>query len=322
MSVYIKQIDGGLVAPKDDATLHKIFNDQIGVIKGCGITYLSANQMRIAEGYLYIHGRMIEIEEETVLSPFAETDTEGEIILRIDLLAETPAVLQARVPKEVLTQEDINEGGTIFEYRLATYIINDTSVSDLVTVFETVSPGFSKDKILGSLSEVNAATIAGFLVDALAVKELRQEMSDNNKTMSEELEALNENFSTAADEIGDAITALGVSVPAGSSLADMATIIKNQLYKKAITQTLTGTVDMNYNSSAEEFTQQVNFSSSFEGIPTVTAAFVTVPSPAEEYSVSVESITRAGFILRLKGTFGNVATYTCNVKWTATYTRT
>lgn len=150
MGVTIKQYEGSNVSPKDDAILHEIFNGQKGIINGCEITYLGSNQIRVGEGYAYICGREIQIEEETLLSTFAENETEGEIILQIDLLADTPAKLMARVPREELVQSDINGSDSVYEYLLATYKAGEMSLSDLNIVYEKV-----KD-CSGAVSELNS----------------------------------------------------------------------------------------------------------------------------------------------------------------------
>ena len=171
MGVIIKQYEGSSVSPKDDAIMHEIFNDQSGVIRGCEITYLGSNQIRIGEGYLYICGRVVQIEEEVIFSQLTTEKTEGELILKIDLLAETPGKLLARTPRTQLTQGDINGEDSVFEYLLATYTVSDAAISRLTIGYEYITAGFSKDKILSTAEELNAVTEPGFLVDALAVKE-------------------------------------------------------------------------------------------------------------------------------------------------------
>ena len=172
----IKQLEGSMVSPKDDAIMHEIFNEQVGVIRGCAFTYLGSNQILVGAGYMYVHGRLIEIEEETILSPFAETESEGEVVLRIDLLSETPAQILARLPRQEPIQEDINSGGEVYEYLMATYTISDVAISGLTIRYEIISAGFSKDKILKTLNEVQAVTEPGFIPDALALRDLSAKM--------------------------------------------------------------------------------------------------------------------------------------------------
>ena len=122
---------------------------------------------------MYICGRLVEIEEEVVLSPFStEEGAAGELILKVDLLSDTPARLLARTPRQELVQEDINAGGEAYEYLIASYMVSDVAISGLTVEYEVISAGFSKDKILKTVNEVSAVTEEGFLADALVVKEL------------------------------------------------------------------------------------------------------------------------------------------------------
>ena len=176
MGVTIKQFEGSNISPKDDAVMYEIFNDQCGVIRGCEITYLGSNQIRVGEGYLFICGRSVQIEEEIVLSPFSATETQGELILKIDLLSDVPGKLVARTPRQELIQGDINGRDSEYEYLLATYTVSDVAISGLAIEYEMISAGFSKDKILKSMEEVNLVTEPGFLVDAMVVREQNSKM--------------------------------------------------------------------------------------------------------------------------------------------------
>lgn len=235
MPLIMKQIEGGTPAPKDDAILYKIFNDEVGVIRGCEITYLGANKMRVGAGYVYVCGRMVEIEEETVPSPYAETSAAGELILKVDLLSDTPAKLLARTPRVELLQEDINAGGSVYEYLMASYIISDVAISGLTIEYSFITAGFPKDKILKTLDEVSAVTEYGYLPDAMALKELSL------------------NFDTSVNAIRDAISGLGVDVPEGTAIDAMALMISTQLIKFAVKSSITlNTVSATYGSPSNQ----------------------------------------------------------------------
>lgn len=190
MGVIIKQYEGSTVSPKDDAIMHEIFNDQSGVIKGCEITYLGSNKVRISEGYVYLCGREIQIEEETITSPFSESEEEGEIILKIDLLSETPGKLIARVPREELAQGDLNGDNTVYEFLMATYTANSTTLENLTTQYEIITAGAETvDPML--------ATKEGFAADALKTKEAIGELNSkfdvewiNNSDVFSEIEKM------------------------------------------------------------------------------------------------------------------------------------
>ena len=177
MAATILQYEGSMVAPKDDAILYHMMNAQAGVVKGCSITYLGTNQIRLGAGYVYVCGRLVKIDEETVLSPFAdEAGAAGELILKIDLLSDTPAKVLARTPRQELIQTDINGEGAVYEYLLASYTVTDVAISGLTIEYTVASAAIPQDRLLGSLEEIALVTEPGYVADALAVKSLNSKI--------------------------------------------------------------------------------------------------------------------------------------------------
>lgn len=130
------------------------------------------------------------------------------------------------------------------------------------------------------------------------------------------------NFTNAANEIGDAIAALGVEVPDGSTFSDMADIIEQQLYKRVITETLTGVKELKYNRDKTSVSDTVAFIPPFQGTPVVFLSASNTGGGKE--SVVDGSLSKDGFTLQLKapsGGWSNAASYTAVISWTATYTR-
>ncbi len=309
MAAIIKQIDGGLVTPKDDAVLHELFNGQCGVLKGCAVTYLGANQIKIGAGYAYICGRLVEIAEETLLSPFSENETgvEGEVVLKVDILAETPAELIARAPRQELVQQDINEDGTVYEYLLATYTVTDVSISGLAVKYKIISSTETVDPML--------ATEAGFAADAKATGDALKSQNSNIQGLQTQLaqvsDTANQAFGQASDgksAIANALSGKGVSASASETFASLASKITNNLYKPPTY--LSGTVSFN-NVSAGQYSQHVTFSTAFGPVPKVTVA-TNYPDTS---TVSAYNITRNGFDVKLTSTFSGKGYYT--VTWTA-----
>lgn len=302
MPAIIKQYEGSVVSPKDDATLYRIFNEESGVIRGCALTYLGANQIRVDAGYVYICGRLVEIEEEVVLSPFsAEEGAAGELILKVDLLSDTPARLLARTPRQELVQEDINAGGEAYEYLIASYMVSDVAISGLTVEYEVISAGFSKDKILKTVNEVSAVTEEGFLADALVVKEL------------------NANFQGAADAIGDAISGLGVAVPEGATLLEMAEIISSKLYAVPTYQSGTVTIHTKFDGAPVE--KLINFDLPFSKPPTISILSVnSSPNYVNRGNVSIPKVTASSFTCKVTPPRASVNEYLgVNISVTVTW---
>lgn len=168
----------------------------------------------------------------------------------------------------------------------------------------------------GAINELNDRKVS--VVNPMEATEAGQ-VADALKT-KEAIEKVEENFFTAANVIGDAIAALGVEVPEETSLLEMAPIIENQLYKRVITETRTGSTQIAYNRSISYNTKVITFDSPTQGIPTVSVSSYDTDCRA---SVVGGSVTRSGFTLRIDPTDGwtNAGSAQATVIYTATYTR-
>ena len=87
--------------------------------------------------------------------------------------------------------------------------------------------------------------------------------------MKNALDTLQSNFSTAANNIGNALVALGVSVPSGTSLATMASLIRSNLKKPA--KTASGSFSCRTVGTSTT-TQLVTFGKTFNAPPNMSAS--------------------------------------------------
>ena len=142
MSAILKQVSGAQVTPVDDARLYDlILSGQTGIVEGCAVTHLGANQLQVSAGWGVCQGRMFTIEQEIINAVVSSSGTvPGRLLLHIDVTADTPAVFmtQAASSLPALTQEDINGNGTVYEIEMATYDISQTLISGLQMKFRTV----------------------------------------------------------------------------------------------------------------------------------------------------------------------------------------
>lgn len=136
--IILKQFDGANVTPADDAALYAHLDARSGIISGVEIAHLGANQISIGAGRGIVCGRTFVIEAETVLATLSASGTQnGRLLLQIDLgNADAPAsfITQAAAVLPDLVQEDLNEGGTLYQLVLATYTVNTTTISGLSAV--------------------------------------------------------------------------------------------------------------------------------------------------------------------------------------------
>ena len=178
MSVILKQFDGGAIAPRDDAILYNSIITRNGILDGCTITHLGANQIKITAGRGIIKGRMFEIEEMTVNCQLASEGTQkGRMYLRMELSnMENPAQIKtvaADTLPELVQEEDCNYTNGIYELELCTYDVTDTLLSNLETTYEVIDTVFPVAK---TLDDVNGVTDENVLAGALAVKELSSDL--------------------------------------------------------------------------------------------------------------------------------------------------
>ena len=178
MSVILKQFDGGAIAPRDDAILYNSIITRNGILNGCTITHLGANQIKITAGRGIIKGRMFEVEEMTVNCQLASAGTQkGRMYLRMELSnMENPAQIKtvaADTLPELVQEEDCNYTNGIYELELCTYDVTDTLLSNLKTTYEVIDTVFPVAK---TLDDVNGVTDEDVLAGALAVKELSSEL--------------------------------------------------------------------------------------------------------------------------------------------------
>ena len=136
--IILKQFDGANVTPADDAALYAHFDARSGIISGVEIAHLGANQISVGSGRGIVCGRTFVVEAETVLATLSASGTQnGRLLLQIDLgNADAPAsfITQAASVLPDLVQEDLNEGGTLYQLVLATYTVNTTTISGLSAV--------------------------------------------------------------------------------------------------------------------------------------------------------------------------------------------
>lgn len=134
MSLTLVQWENSTVTPKLDAIMYD--DGSYGIVKGCAITHQGTNLLKIANGFIKIAGRLIEIAEETIQCQVSASGTvNGQLWLRLDLNSVTPAVFmtEAAAVLTPLTQNaDCNFSNGIYELQLATYNIDESVITNLV----------------------------------------------------------------------------------------------------------------------------------------------------------------------------------------------
>ena len=116
---------------------HFWLNAQSGITKGCSITNTSTN-VTIAKGYFIIHGRLLNVEAAEVIgSAYGFETGYNRIVYEIDLSKDnTPTEFNQGAIKvlhtEALTQQDLDAGGTLYQYPLCHFQWSGSGISSFV----------------------------------------------------------------------------------------------------------------------------------------------------------------------------------------------
>ena len=138
MSITLHTVDNGVVNAINDAKYYeKLTNSACGMVEGGVVTIVSANTLHITSGWGIILGRLFSIEAEDINVEVSSSGTvDGRLKLVIDLSdADTPISIEseARSPLPALTQEDLNNGGFVYEFALATYDIDELNATNITS---------------------------------------------------------------------------------------------------------------------------------------------------------------------------------------------
>lgn len=138
MSIQLHTVDNGVVNAINDAKYYeKLTNSACGLVEGGTVTIVSANTLHITAGWGIILGRLFTISAEDINVEVSTSGTvNGRLKMVIDLSnPDTPISFasEARSSLPALTQEDLNDGGFIYEYALATYSIDELNATNITS---------------------------------------------------------------------------------------------------------------------------------------------------------------------------------------------
>lgn len=182
---------GSTVTPQDDALVHETAIPKSGIIYGAKTTKKANNMLHIAAGHGIICGRKFTISECDVLVQLTGgASHKGRVYVHMDLSNSTDPIQILIETGTQLTneiqQKDVNILNGVYEFNLATFMVDATTVFNVVDVFPTVSGKdisemekmfVKKDDILKTMEEVNANKSEDKVAGAEALKELSNELS-------------------------------------------------------------------------------------------------------------------------------------------------
>lgn len=137
--ITLKQFTGQTITPTDDAALYDFFSSkQSGIIDGCQVTSLGDNRLQVSAGRGIIRGRSFVVEQEEIRAQLGTAENQkGRLSIKIDLgNTETPIsfVTVAGESLDEPIQQEINQGGSVYELPLAEYTVGVTQITNLKNV--------------------------------------------------------------------------------------------------------------------------------------------------------------------------------------------
>ncbi len=177
MSIDLITFTGKTVTSKDDAITYDMMIGKSGIVRGCELSFLGANQVRVAAGRGIIKGRLFTIQEEIIRCQMSSGgQKKGRIYIKMDLSQiETPieimTVAADELP-ELLQEKNCNYTNGIWEMELGTYDAQETMIDNLEQTWVSVS-GID---VLDTMEEIEANTDEGRIAGALAVKKLNGDL--------------------------------------------------------------------------------------------------------------------------------------------------
>lgn len=162
---------------------------------------------------------------------------------------------------------------------------------------------YESDEVVESLLENNVtiqvgyyklAMLEGQKIDLTTYDARLAEQKAKLEEHDEELVKMNGNFSTAANDIGNAIAAHGIEVPIGSSFKEMANLITTKMVSSSASVVLTGTWDNGLVLPGEVRETTVIFSKTFGQVPKVTLSL-----SGGGCKVAASNISKTGFTITL-----------------------
>lgn len=136
---------GRTVTPKDDGIIYEVFSPGNGIIYGGAVTIKDSSTLHITAGHGIVCGRKFTIDDSDIPVALSGSGSLlGRLYIHLDLadaadpitlLVETGASLTP-----VVQDADVNINNGVYEINLATFDVDTSTISNLVTMDVSVKP--------------------------------------------------------------------------------------------------------------------------------------------------------------------------------------
>lgn len=139
--IKLIQFDGANVTPQDDGA---VFDQALGsgIFFGCVVSATGGNQLTVTAGRGIASGRSFSVEQETINATTSQSGSvPGRLLIEVDISnIDTPIkfVTQAQSPLPELIQQNLNNGGTVYQLPLSIYTVDAVQVSGLQNIDNSI----------------------------------------------------------------------------------------------------------------------------------------------------------------------------------------
>lgn len=133
--IKLVQFEGSNVSPYEDARLYRMMLGD-GFFRSCTVSRVSATQIDIGPTWGFMCGRQFWLDKTrlTAVRPGSGSANYA-IVVHIDITnAANPITLVCQLRSTALTQEDINDSGSVYEMQLGGYTATSSDISDVAVL--------------------------------------------------------------------------------------------------------------------------------------------------------------------------------------------
>lgn len=145
--------NGNVPALADRRLYEAMLVNSTGVVTGVTISATGTNLI-VTSGWGIIRGAAFEVQQETIAASVPPFGTQqGRLLIELNVVNNTIEFhTQVGTPLSSLVQEDINNGGSVYQMELATYSISATAISNLTTTYQTIKTGAALSSLVDAIN--------------------------------------------------------------------------------------------------------------------------------------------------------------------------
>lgn len=231
MGIKLVTFAAQTVTPQDDALIYETALQESGMIYGGVVTIKNANVLHVDAGHGALCGRKFTIEATDVPVPLtASGSLQGRIYIHMDL-SDTgePISFQVETASSltpVIQQADVNINSGIYEINLATFIVDTSTISNLVNV----APFIDIEPDSGFNAQSNNPVQNKVITKAVGVPETIGGLASQEYNIGDTLVATDGQFYDVIAHISpNATIVLNGNVTLGGNIVDLINSLNSQI---------------------------------------------------------------------------------------------